>query len=256
MLLQTPLTVKTGEYALNVGYAGKYKFAAVVVDADGGADESPLITMGVSDVSLADAVTNSSGKTVITCVAATTIKEILYAFRNYFDYTAATWVDKGDVTCEVLDAILSEAAGNATADQWNDDAGTTTNYRNGPSPCLQWKNAAAYDGTNFAIRKRVPSGTVSKGAVAIVAITGAPTQAGGCSAVTREILDDNGNVLWTVTGSDPSTSAELQYRDPTSINTVSFGSSVIVRDRCTGAALTSGNTVVDWQFEEFAACTC
>lgn len=254
MLLQTPLTMKTGEYALRVGYAGKFKFAAIVIDADGGADESPLISAGVSDVSLADAVTNKV--TVISAVATTTIKEILYAIRNHRDYTVATWVDIGDFTCEVSDAIMSEAAGNATADQWNDDAGTTLNYRNGPYECLQWKNAAAYDGTNFGIRKRVPAGTVSKGAVAIVAISGAPVQAGGCSAVTREILDDDGNVLFTVTGSDPSTAAELAYRDPTSVNSVSFGSSVIVRDRCTGSALATGSTLIDWQFEEFARECC
>lgn len=250
MLLQTPLTMKTGEYALRVGYAGKFKFVAVVIDADGGADESPLIEAGVSDTSLAAAV--AAKKTVISCVATTTIKEIIYAFRNHSDTTVATWVDVGDFTCEVEDAILSEAAGNATADQWNDDAGTTNNYAKGPYPCLQWKNAAAYNGTRYAIRKRVPTAQVSKGACAIVAITGIPTQAGGCSAVTREILNDNGDVLFTVTGSDPSTAAELIYGDPTSSNSVSFGESVIVRDSCTDAALTTGSTLIHWQFEEFA----
>lgn len=254
MLLQTPLSMKTGEYALRIGYAGRYKYAAIVVDADAGTSDSPIIYAGVSDVSLADAVTNK--KAIATCVVATTIQEIVLAVRNYYDYTVATWVDKGDFTCEVEDALLSEAAGAASGAKFADDAGTTYNYRNGPYPVLQWDNTVPYNGTRYAIRKRIPTAQVSKGAVAIVAITGAPTQAGGCSAVTREILDDAGNVLFTVTGSDPSTAAELIYGDPTSENSTSFGQTVIVRDSCTGAALTTGTGLVHWQFEEFARCSC
>jgi hypothetical protein len=176
----------------------------------------------------------------------------MLAIRNFRNYVDTMYIDVGDFTAEVADAILSEPVGNTTADQWNDEAGTTINYRNGPVPFLQWKNAAAYNGTRYGIRKRVPSGTISKGSVAIVAIAGAPTQAGGCSAVTREILNDAGTVLFTVTGSDPSTPAELLFGLVDGENCTSFGESVIVRDSCTDAALTTGTSLVYWQFEEFA----
>jgi len=247
MILQPTINMALAEAALRVRYAGPFKFAAVYIDANGGGDESPLVQLGVSDVSLADAVTNKV--TALSCVAATTVQSIMIAIREFRDETLATYVLPGDWRCEVANALLSEAAGDASTAKFSDDAGTTNNYAAGEYGCLNWNNAAVYATSKYGIRVRVPAAQTSKAGIALQSIGGVPAGQ-GANAVTREILADDGTVLWAVTGSATSTAAELAFGDNDAIP-IGYPYPVIIRDRC-AAAMTSTTAYVNWMFQEEA----
>jgi len=248
MILQPTMNMALAEPALRVRYTGPFKFACVYIDADTGASDSPRISLGVSNVSLADAVTNK----VLAADpgVAGTIQSVMIAIREHRDETLALYVLPGDFKCEVANALLSEAAGAASGAKFSDDAGTTHNYAAGEYGCLKFDNTVPYNGTRYGIRMRVPAAQISKAGVAIQNIGGVPSGQ-GANAVTREILADDGTVLWSVTGSATSTAAELAFADNDAIP-IGYPYPVIVRDSCITTAMSGTTAYVNWMFQEEA----
>lgn len=187
------------EAAIQVKYRGMKQFAIVEIDADGGAGASPLISLGVSDTSLAQAVTN-----MVTVFTGTTTSEMRDIVANIANGSGGTIdadddIKIGDFMCRLKNSIESDDAYHATVDMFSDDAGATTNFRSDEwEDTLLWVNDATSVG---ACRLKVPQPEVSEGGVGIESIAGASCDDDGTTVTTgikRSLLDKDGNVLWTI----------------------------------------------------------
>lgn len=237
------------ESAIEVLYRGKKKFATIVIDADGGADYSPLISLGVSDTSLAQAVTNKV--TAFTGASTSTIKDLIVAIQNASGGTigADTEINVGDFDCRIKNALPTDAAYSASAAQFVDAAGTTTNlssYKGGWFQTLVWDNDAASTGH---VTLRIPTPAEGQGPVAIRLIQGVTTQSDGTTAITsgltRTIYNADGTTFWTITDATP-TSAEMKFdlSEP-----IVFDGPVIIRDTgATASEVDATSTIVAWGY--------
>ena len=219
-----------GEGALRVKYNGKFKYASVTVAETGGTDASPLISLGVSDTTLAAAV--SAMETVFTSTANTdTIDDIQKSIHWWQTSTAGAIVKSGDWSCEVLHAIANSTTDtpyHASAAKFAADAGTTTNFADGNwHDTLLWDNDAA---GVYQVSRRVAHPGISKGGVVLAYITGGLAKSDGTTALTsgmqRRIYDDDGNVLYD-SGAVAAITSTLDWRTAP----VAYAFPVIVRDK-------------------------
>lgn len=227
-------TAALAEEAIEIKYIGKYDYAACVIDQDGGADESPLITLGVSDTSLAAAVT--AAQTVVTGSATMDIQEVIAKIGIWYDTTAARKVLEGDFKCQQFNSLLNDSVYDASNPKFEDDAGTTNNLKLGWYGALTWDNNV--DSTGF-VTLRVPQEGEFNGAIAIKEISGC-LGTSGTPTVTRTIYDKEGTSQWSLGAVATATAATLlkTFAEP-----VKFGSSVYVRDTAATAAHVTATTL-------------
>ena len=211
MLLQLA-TMAVGESAIEVLYKGKKAYAAVVIDADGGAGASPLISLGVSDTSLVQAVTNKV--TAFTGASDSLVKHIVAAIKNASGGTVDgdDEITMGDWDCRVKDDWEAKSCYHATLPEYTDAAGSVQFKGAGWTGTLIRDNDADTVGR---ICKRVPPPAISQDGVGIRTITGmmsssATIEAAITNGITRNIRDDDGNVLWHISDASP-TNAELKF---------------------------------------------
>jgi len=227
------------ESAIQILYKGKKQFAAVVIDADGGTNKSPKISLGVSDVSQATAQSNAQA--AFTSVEASTLAELITNVKNFNYGTSGPlggsenddFIDLNDFDCQVKDALESDVIGHASASKFADDAGATNLVGAGWSNYLVWDNDTA---GVYQVTLRIPTPAKGKGTVALVEVKGltkkdATTQI--TNGLKRTIYDNEGNVLFTISDATP-TESEMQYAPS---QPVVFAGPVIVRDQ----ALASGD---------------
>lgn len=198
-LIINPTAMAVAEAAIRVKYNGVFAYAAVVVDQDGGTDSSPLIKLGVSDTSLAAAVT--AAETVFTSTAGTDVmNDIVNAIRWWRTTTSGARVESGDFECEIKNALGNSTVDtpyHASAAKFADDNGSTTNFADG-----SWHDTMLWDNDSagvYGVHLRVPGPELSKGGVVIDSIIGDLTKAAGTaldSGMRRYLYDDDGNVLW------------------------------------------------------------
>lgn len=232
------------ECSIQVKYNGNKSFATIVIDADGGAESSPLVKLGVSDVSLAQAVTNAV--TVFTGASTSTLDDLIVAIKNGSGGTvgADTEIGLGDFDARALDCYQEKSIYHASVNEFVDEAGTGQNLRgyndgNGSA----WFSTLVRDNDANAVgcvMKRIGSPDWTKGPIAIAEINGITTQSDGSTQVTsgivREILDCiTGAVLWSCSMATP-TAAGLKFYYES--GPVVFPRPVIVRDR----VLTANNS--------------
>lgn len=199
ILNQTAFAIAEG--AIRVKYNGQRAFACVIVDQDGGTNSSPLIKLGVSDTTLAAAVT--AAETVFTSTANTDrLDHIVAAIRWWKTTTSGARVETGDFECEILHAVgnaLIDTPYHASAPKFEDDDGSTTNYADG-----SWHDTMLWDNDSagvYGVHLRLPHPSLSKGHIAIDSIVGDLTETDGtivnAGGMIRIIYDNDGNTLWS-----------------------------------------------------------
>jgi len=187
------------EAAIQVKYRGNKAFAIVEVDGDGGAGSSPLISLGVSDTSLAQAVTNMV--TVFTGAASGASSEMRDVVANINGGSGGTIdgdddIKIGDFMCRLKNSIESDSIYHAAIAMFEDEAGTN-NVREGWTDSLTWDNDVD---SVAAVRLKIPQPDVSEASVGIETIKGVTCQSTNATIVAgikRELLDQEGTVLWT-----------------------------------------------------------
>ncbi len=213
-------------------YTGKYEYAALVLDV--GTPAAPVLKLGVSDTSLADAVTNVA--TIITGDGTLNIRDVVASVRNHSATTASHVVQEGEFDCEISNAVYSDVFG-GSANQYAAAAGSV-NLKN------TWRDALLIDddvaGTTTL---RLPPCGMSNGPVVILNITGHPGTS-GTPTVTRTILDIDGTELWSTGAIATATDALLNPNIPTFAEPTMFSSKVVVvRDTCSNVAHNTATTL-------------
>lgn len=200
MSFRKVIPLALAEAAIQVKYIGNKLFAIVEVDDNGGVGSSPLISLGVSDVSLAQAVTNMV--TVFTGAASGANSEMRDVIANIANGSGGTIdadddIKIGDFNCRLKNSIESDGIYHATIPMFEDEAGTN-NVRGEWTDSLTWDNDVD---SVAAIRLKIPQPTLSEGTVGIETIIGTTHQTSSGNTITagikRELLDKDGNVLWT-----------------------------------------------------------
>jgi len=215
-----------GEGAIRVKYNGPFDFASCVIDATGGTNSSPLISLGVSDTNLAAAA--AALETVFTSTDGNDDMADIVASINWWrSSTSGAIVRTGDFACEILHALNVDTPYHVSAAKFASDAGTTTNLADGNwHDILLWDNDAA---GVYQVSRRIPLPKSSKGGVKIARINGGLAKSDGTSALTsgmaRRIYEDDGTVLYS-SGTVAAITSDLDWR----LAPISFKNPVIVRD--------------------------
>jgi len=239
------------EGAIRVKYNGQYAYACVVVDQDGGTDSSPLIGLGVSDTSLAAAVT--AVETVFTSTANTDLmNDIVNSIRWWKTTTSGARVETGDFECEIKNALGNSTVDtpyHASAAKFADDDGTTTNFADG-----SWHDTMLWDNDSagvYGCHLRLPAPELSKGGVVLDAIIGDLTESDGTkvesNGMRRYIYDDDGNVLWDSGAQTTLGNANYNILAGDRAEAVTFAQPIIIFDRAADsgdAANCDGTTAV------------
>ena len=220
------------EGAIEVKYNGQFVHACVIIDQNGGTDSSPLIQLGVSDATLADAVSNA--ETAYTSTSGSDlINEIVGAIHWWESTTSGRRVYSGDWSCN-----LKHALGNSTIDtpyhasvvKFADDTGSTINFADGDwHDTLLWDNDASSVGH---VSLRIAPPQISKGPVTIAAKVGEATVTAGTvlsSGLTFRIYNDNGDVLYTSGAQTVLGNVDLDWQ----VRPRTYGTPVIFRDTAT-----------------------
>lgn len=233
-MLQHIAAMALGESAIQVQYKGKKGFATIVIDADGGADYSPLVSLGVSDSSVAQAVTNKV--TAFTGASTSTLDDLIVAINNCLGGTVDGDDDikLGDFQARIKDSLRTDSLYSAAAAEFANEAGTAQNLKGyvDSTTGYNWFSTLVRDNDANgvgAIYKRVPPPDISNGPVAIGTITGISSNSGTAitNGLVREILDDKGSVLWTYSDATP-TAAEAKFYFEN--GPIVFDGPVVVRD--------------------------
>lgn len=220
-------------------YTGKYAYAAAVLDV--GTVAVPFLRLGVSDTSLADAVTNVA--TVITADGTLNIRDVVASICNWSATTASHDVQEGEFQAELWNAIYSDEFG-GSVNQYAAAAGSL-NLKNAWQPLLLIDDNVAGH-TSLML----PPPAMSKAPAVISNIEGHPGTS-GTPTVTRTIYDKNGNVLWTTGAIATATDALLNPNRPTFVEPVVWDGPVIVRDTCANVAHNTATTMqVTWAFAQ------
>jgi hypothetical protein len=244
------------ESAIEVIYTGKKQFASIIIDADGGAGASPLVSLGVSDTNQATAQSNVQA--AFTGATSSTMEDLIVAISNFSYGTPGPlgngaetdmYVAKGDFKCRIKNALKNETIYHATVAKFVDDAGATNLVGYGYYQCLVWDNDA--DGVG-CVTLRIPAPAKGKGQVAIRQILGLTEKSAGVqitNGLTRILYDEDSNILFTVSMATP-TDAGMKYEP---IEAVVFSGPVILRDVALNLATNYGdvdytNTYVLWAY--------
>lgn len=233
MIMQS-LAAKIGEAAIRVKYDGPYAYAALVLVPG---TTAPALTLGVSDTSLADAV--STAEAVITGDGTLTIQDVIAAVEMWNTLTASHVVNEHEFQCEIDAAIYPDVFGGAAA-AYVAAAGV-----------LNLKGAFVgqliiVNGNTGTITVRVPPSALSKNSITIKDITGHPGTS-GTPTVTRQILGNDGTVYYTSGAIATATDALLKPNGvaaPLFFEPILFaGGPVVVRDTCGTAAHANATTM-------------
>jgi len=233
-MIMEPQAAALAENAIEIRYKGKYDYAACFIDDDGGANASPLISLGVSNTDLAAAVT--AMQTVVTGSATMDIHEVIATINNFYDTTAARKVLAGEWEARQFNSLLNDTVYAASTALFEDDDGTTNNYKKGWYGILTWDNNATGVGM---VTLRVPQEAEFNSLIAISEISGL-TGATGTPTITRAIYNKEGTSLWTNGGVASATAALLKQTFP---EPVKFGSPVYVRDTAANVAHLTATTM-------------
>ena len=225
------------EGSLRARYTGKYPYAAAVLVVS--TPTAPVLSLGVSDTSLADAVSNAA--TVITGDATLTHRDAMASVNNWNATTASHTVDQGDFQCELYNSLYSDVFGGASSPYAA--AAGTINLKNA------WVNLLVIDndvaGTTSLM---LPPPSMSKNSVKIVSVRG-HAGTSGTPTVTRTIYDMDGNTLISSGAVATATDALLLTALPVFDQPITIGEPVVVRDTCDNVAHNTGTTmVVEWGF--------
>lgn len=221
---------------IRVRYSGRYDHAALVLDVSNGA--APILKLGVSNTSLADAVTNAA--TVITADGTLTLRDVIASIGNWSATTASHDVLEREFDAELWNGLYSDVFG-GSVNQYAAAAGSLQLKGTWQPALLIDDNVAGH--TSLML----PPPSVSKDVCVISNIEGVPGTS-GTPTVTRTIYDKDGNALWTTGAIANATSALLNPNRPTFTEPCIFSNGpVIVRDTCANVAHnTSTNVVVTW----------
>lgn len=221
---------------IRVRYSGRYDHAALVLDVSSAA--APILKLGVSNTSLADAVTNAA--TVITGDGTLTLRDVIASIGNWSATTASHDVLEREFDAELWNGL------------YNDVFGGSVNQYAAAAGSLQlkgtWQPALLIDDDVAGHTSlMLPPPAVSKDVCVISNIEGVPGTS-GTPTVTRTIYDKDGNALWTTGAIASATSALLNPNRPTFTEPCIFSNGpVIVRDTCATVAHNTGtNVVVTW----------
>jgi len=208
------------ENAIEIRYDGDYDYASAVCDDSGGAASSPLISLGVSNTSLAAAV--SAAQTVYTGTSTGDIQEVIAKLGIWYDTTAAREVFAGDFKVRQFNSLLNDSIYHASAAKFEDDAGTT-NLKNTWTGFLTWDNNV--DSTGF-VTLRIPTQAEFNNVVAVKELSG-HSGTSGTPTLTRTIYNAAGTSKWSSGATATATSALMlkTFAEP-----VMFGGPIIVRD--------------------------
>jgi hypothetical protein len=221
---------------IRVRYTGRYDYASLVLNV--GTAATPYIQLGVSNTSLADAVTND--EMVITSDGTLTLRDVIASICNWNTTTASHDVLEREFDAELWNGLYTDVFGGAV-NQYAAAAGSL-NLKTG------WQSALLIDdNVSGHTSLMVPTPSISKDICAISNIEGYPGSS-GTPTVTRTIYDKDGNALWTTGAIATATSALLNPNRPTFTEPCLFGNGPgIVRDTCSDVAHnTATTTVVTW----------
>lgn len=221
---------------IRVRYSGRYDHAALVLDV--GSVAAPILKLGVSNTSLADAVTNAA--TVITADGTLTLRDVIASIGNWSATTASHDVLEREFDAELWNGLYSDVFG-GSVNQYAAAAGSLQLKGTWQPALLIDDNVAGH--TSLML----PPPAVSKDVCVISNIEGVPGTS-GTPTVTRTIYDKDGNALWTTGAIATATSALLNPNRPTFTEPCIFDNGpVIVRDTCANVAHnTSTNVVITW----------
>ena len=235
MIMQS-LAAKIGEAAIRVKYDGPYAFASLVLNVSTPA--APILQLGVSDTSLADATSNA--ETVITGDATLTLQDVVAAVEMWNTSTASHVVQEREFECEIYNAIYTDVFGHSASANYVTAAGVL-NLKGAFVDCLIMVNTIA--GT---ITVRVPPPSLSKNVITIKDISGHPGTS-GTPTVTRQILGNDGTVYYTSGAIATATDALLKPNGvaaPLFFEPILFaGGPVVVRDTCATPAHADATTM-------------
>jgi len=207
---------------IRMRYTGKYAYATWVLVETAA---TPVLSLGVSDTSLAAAAT--AAQTVITGDLTFTLRDVVQSINNWIDTTAARAVLQGDFQAGLYNALYSDVFGNGTAAQFAAATGTVQ-LKNTWAGAIIKDDAA--NGSSHTSLMIAPPSMSPGGMVAIKEVTGHPGTS-GTPTVTRAIYDMDGNSLVSTAAIGSATDALLAVALPAFAEPVILcDGPVIVRD--------------------------
>ena len=233
MIMQS-LAAALGEAAIRVKYDGPYAYASLVLNVS--APAAPILSLGVSDTSLADATSNAEA--VITGDGTLTLQDVVAAIEMWNTSTASHIVQEREFECDIFNAIYTDVFGNASVPYVT--AAGVLNLKGAFVGCLIIVNA-----NTGTVTIRVPPPALSKNTITIKDISGL-TGSSGVPTLTRQILGNDGTVYYT-SGAISSATAALMKPSvvaPLFFEPLQFaGGVVVVRDTCSTPAHAVSTTV-------------
>ena len=253
-MLQHIAAMALGESAIQVMYRGKKSFAAIVIDAEGGANYSPKVSLGVSDTSVSQAVTNIA--TAFTGTSASTLDDLIVAINNCLGGTVDGDDDikLGDFQARIKDSLRTDSLYSTVAAEFTDEDGTSQNLKGyvDSTTGSNWFSTLVRDNDANgvgAIYKRLPPPDIGNGPVAIGTITGISSKSGTAitNGLVREIFDDKGTVMWTYSAASPTAAGAKFYFEN---GPIVFDGPVVVRDSVLAsgeyAEMVATTTAITW----------